>query len=59
MAKEPHLSQMNFDLRLPVKELNSLWFEGFTMQHKGKSVTVHAALLATVCDIPATAKVFI
>ena len=50
---------MNSYLRSLVKELNSLWFDRFTMQHKGKSVTVHAALLATVCDIPATAKVFI
>ena len=54
--KEPHLSEMNSYLRPLVKELNSLWFDGFTMQHKGKSVTIHAALLATVCDIPATAK---
>ena len=54
--KEPRLSEMNSYLRPLVKELNSLWFDGFTMQHNGKSVTIHAALLATVCDIPATAK---
>ena len=54
--QEPHLSEMNSYLRPLVKELNSLWFDGFTMQHKGKSVTIHAALLTTVCDIPATAK---
>ena len=54
--KEPHLSEMNSYLRPLVKELNSLWYDGFTMQHKGKSITIHAALLATVCDIPATAK---
>lgn len=57
--KESRLSEMNSYLRPLVKELSSLWFDGFTMQHKGKSVTVHAALLATVCDIPATAKAFI
>ena len=50
---------MNSYLRPLVKELISLLFDGFTIQHKGKSVTVHAALLATVCDIPATAKAFI
>ena len=54
--KEPRLSEMNSYLRPLVKKLNSLWFDGFTMQHNGKSVTIHAALLATVCDIPATAK---
>lgn len=55
--KEPSLSEMSSYLRPLVKELNSLWFDGFTMQHKGKSITIHAAVLATVCDIPATAKI--
>ena len=54
--KEPSLGEMNSYLRLLVKELNWLWSEGFTVQHNGKTVSVHAALLATVCDIPATAK---
>lgn len=54
--KEPSASEMNSYLRPLVKELNSLWSDGFIMQHKGKDVTIHAALLATVCDIPATAK---
>ena len=54
--KEPSLGEMNSYLRPLVKELNWLWSDGFKMQHKGKTVSVHAALLATVCDIPATAK---
>jgi len=54
--KEPRMSEMNSYLRPLVKELNSLWSDGFIMQHKGKDVNIHAALLATVCDIPATAK---
>jgi len=54
--KEPSLGEMNSYLRPLVKELNLLWSDGFTMQHKGKMVFIHAALLATVCDIPATAK---
>ena len=29
---------------------------GFTKHHKGNSVVIQAALLATVCDVPATAK---
>lgn len=53
---EPHLSEMNSYLRPLVKELNSLWFDGFTMHHKGKDLVIHAALSATVCDVPATAK---
>ena len=54
--KEPSLTEMNSYLRPLVKELKSLWSDGFTMKHKGENITVHAALLATVCDIPATAK---
>ena len=54
--KEPSLSEMNSYLRPLVKELNSLWSDGFSMLHKGRTVCIHAALLATVCDIPATAK---
>ena len=53
---EPHLGEMNSYLRPLVKELNSLWLDGFSMHHKGKNVVIHAALLATVCDVPATAK---
>ena len=40
-----------------VKELNSLWTEGFTLLKNGDRIIIHAALLATVCDIPATAKI--
>ena len=52
---EPHLGEMNSYLRPLVKELNSLWFDGFTMHHKGNNVVIHAAPLGTVCDVPATA----
>lgn len=46
---EPPLGTINSYLRPLVKELNF-------MQHKGNNVYVHAALLATVCDVPVTAK---
>lgn len=36
-----------------MKELDLLWTEGFPVLHND-DVIVHAALLATVCDIPAT-----
>lgn len=32
------------------------WNEGFSMMQNGYSIVIHAALLATVCDVPATAK---
>ena len=54
--KEPNLSEMKCYLRPLVKELNSLWSDCFSILHKGKTVCIRAALLATVCDIPATAK---
>ena len=47
---------MNSYLRPLVKELNSLSTDGFSMLHKGNTTVIHAVLLATVCDIPATAK---
>ena len=47
---------MNSYLRPLIKELNSLWTEGFTMSHGGNTVVLCAALIASVCDIPATAK---
>ena len=47
---------MNSFLRPLVKELNSLWTDGFTIEHKGNTVTGYAALLGCVCDIPATCK---
>ena len=52
--KEPRTSEINSYLKPLVKELNSLQSDGFIMQHK--DVNIHAALLTTVCDIPATAK---
>ena len=53
---EPTHKEMSSYLRPLVKELNSLWTDGFTMLHEGNTIIIHAALLATVCDIPATAK---
>ena len=54
---EPKKNTINSYLRPVVKELNSLWIDGFTMRHNSTSITVHAALLASVCDIPATCKI--
>ena len=54
---EPNYSEINSYLRPLVKELNSLWTEGFTLPRNGDRIVIHAALLATVCDIPATAKI--
>ena len=48
--------EMNSFLRPLVKELNSLWTDGFTIEHKGSTITGYAALLGCVCDIPATYK---
>ena len=53
---EPDHNEMNSYLRPLIKELNSLWTEGFTMSHGGNTVVLRAALIASVCDIPATAK---
>jgi len=39
-----------------VKELNSLWSDGFSVQHNSTNITIRAALIATVCDVPATQK---
>ena len=38
-------------------EMNSLWSEGFTLVKGVERIVMHAALLATVCDIPETAKI--
>ena len=54
---EPDCHKMNSFLRPLVKELNMLWNEGFAMMHNSNSIVIHAALLATVCDVPATAKI--
>jgi len=54
--KEPSYGAINSYLRPLVKELNHLWTEGFSMKHNDKTVVFRAALLATVCDVPATAK---
>ena len=51
---EPSTHAMNSYLRPLVKELNSLWTEGFTIGHNGTKIYV--ALLGSVCDIPATHK---
>jgi len=54
---EPSYEEINSYLRPLVKELDLLWTEGFPMLHSNDRVIVHAALLATVCDIPATLKI--
>ena len=53
---EPSYNEINSYLIPLVKELNSLWTDGFSIKHGDKSVVVRAALLATVCDVPANAK---
>ena len=53
---EPNCHEINSFLRPLVKELNMLWNEGFSMMYNGNNIVIHAALLATVCDVPATAK---
>ena len=52
----PGCHEINSFLRPLVKELNMLWNEGFSMRHDGNSIVIHPALLATVCDVPTTAK---
>ena len=53
---EPKKGMLNSYLRPLVKELNALWTDGCSVKHNSVSVTLHAALIATVCDIPATQK---
>lgn len=54
---EPKTNTINSYVRPLVKELNSLWTDGFTMRHNHSNITVRVALLGTVCDIPATSKI--
>ena len=54
---ETSYSEMNSYLRPSVKELNSLWSEGFTLVRGVERIVMHAALLTSVCDVPATAKI--
>ena len=54
--KEPNQKEMNTYLRPLVKELNSLWTDGFAISHNSKEVNIFVDLIATVCDIPATGK---
>ena len=54
--KEPKKNAMNSYLRPLVKELNMLWVDGFSLLINRKPVKVRVALLASVCDIPATQK---
>ena len=54
---ETSYSEMNSYLRPLVKELNSLWTEDFTLVKGIERIVMHTALLATVCDVPATAKI--
>ena len=51
---EPKQYGMNCYLRPLVKELNSLWNDGVSVKTDSGSVLVYAALIATVCDVPAT-----
>ena len=54
---EPKASEMNSYLRPLVKELNALWTDGIQVfRPSGESCSIFAALIATVCDIPATQK---
>ena len=54
--KEPNQKEMNSYLRPLVKELNSLWTDGFSITHNSEEINIFVALIATVCDIPATGK---
>lgn len=47
---------MNSYLRPLVKELNSLWTDGFSIAHNSKEINIYIAVIATVCGIPATGK---
>jgi len=53
--KEP--KNMNSYFRPLVKELNALWTDGFSFSTDSQTIKVRVALLATVCDIPATQKI--
>ena len=53
---EPKQYGMNCYLRPLVKELNSLWTDGISIDTNLGTVLVHVALIASVCDIPATSK---
>lgn len=54
--KETNQKEMNSYLRLLAKELNSLWTDGFSIMLDSKEINVFVALIARVCDIPATGK---
>ena len=56
---EPSYNEMNSFIRPLVKEHNSLWEDGFTLEHQGNTVTGYAALLGSVCDIPAKEDLFV
>ena len=56
--KEPKQHQMNSYLRPLIKELNSLWTDGFEIKQGLQKYRIFAALLGTVCDIPAAQKVY-
>ena len=53
---EPKKNMLNSYLRPLVKELNFLWTDGCSVKHNSTWVKLRAALIATVCDIPATQK---
>ena len=53
--KEP--KNMNSYLRPLVKELHALWTDGFLLSINSQTVKIRVALLASVCDIPATGKI--
>ena len=40
-----------------VKELHALWTDGFLLSINSQTVKIRVALLASVCDIPATGKI--
>ena len=54
--KEPNQTTMNSYLRPVVKELNALFTEGFTIELGSQTYKIFVALIASVCDLPATAK---
>ena len=51
---EPNQTAMNSYLTPLVKELNALYTEGFTIEQGSKSHKIFVALIASVCDLPAT-----
>ena len=53
--KEPNQTEMNSYLRPLVKELNALFTEGMIIKTTSE-VQIFVALIASVCDLPATAK---